>query len=1036
MSSITNIFNKVKSSFKKAETKFIRSQYLVIIIPVIVVLLAFLLYVPYLFNNNNLRFQLEQKISQYTKGNLEIKGQIKISALPSPAVSLNEIILRNYIKNNNNYNIYIKNAKIKLSFFKSLLGHFAMKEITFSDIIIEKINADNPLEIKSDELINITKSIIDKKNQQGIGGNLFSINSLNLHQFSILNLPNIIINNLKLISYSKLGNKREINNLNGQFTFSPELITGTGSYKNQNIVNSFKINLKPKSQERDSIIEITSSFANLKIYGTFFNHRIKKQPEFGNFFRATLESEIFNLKDFYKSFISNKGYVFNKINPNTNSVKLKSGIKKQGSEITLDSISINSNLINGRGNINIDFSSQIPIMDIQLTLENVDMDSIWLLEKQADDQINDAIANKNLRKTKNIEQKSLDLTKDFRDIDLTLEMKVSRIRYLAEEIKNVDIYTAISKQGEILILPLKLEVPGSGKFRISGVIENRNNTPKFIGKIDAKGEKLADLLRWMRIGSQNLKYNNLKNYSIYSDLLLKPNTTIFNNFYLNINDQNTELLGEMKIDYNNRNSNIISNFEVHNLDIDNYFLTSAQNIYLSPGNLLKKILWLNNLTSRHDITLEFDRLKYKNLSFKNQSLKTRFGPGYLEIDKLKLESDNFDLETSLAIDITELNPRFDISLRSEKFDYKPSTQNIENTTQRENNEKLSINFADQFFALPSLENFYGDLLIDFKNANFSGLKAQDLKIKAKLRKGVLDFSEFTSKIYNGDFKLKGSAAIKFDKSISANINLKNSEIKPLLKDLTNIEKIDGLANISASISSYGNKTQDFIKNINADAKFSAANISLKNYGLNDLVKKMFNPFYFQAELEDPKSILSNKDAKTSLNKASGAISIKRGSENKYKIDFSGVAINGITSGKFDLLQQKIDGSSNIIFLTGTKKKQIPINILTNYKGKFNNILSNTNMTQALQYIAAVKKQIENGATELKFKENPQKAKKDQPKRKDNNQPNQDLDNQEIVDQYLNKMRNNSLENQLSPEQMQMLERSFPGGVQNIEMPNQ
>ncbi len=1011
---INIFFTKIKTSLQGFEIKFIRREYLAIIIPILVLILAILFYAPFLFNNNNLRFQIEQKISQHTKGNLEIKGDVKIYLIPSPSIVLKDAILKNYTTENKNYNIYIKETKIKLSFLASLIGKFSVKEISFINPLIERHSVDNLLEIKSQKMNDIINSLPEKKDKSGIGGNLFSIKNLDITKFDILNLPKISVQNLDLIDYSKIGNKSEIKNLSGDFTFSKNAIIGQGNFFNEDIENKFDLNFKANSKENDSFISLNSSYANFKIYGTFFNNRLIKNPPFGQYFKGILEAEIFNLKDFYKSFITKEGFVFDRINPSTKSIKIKSGITKDKSEIVMDSIFISSNLLNGRGDININLSNKIPLLDVKLILENVDMDAIWLSDNiQKNNQIQNQETQNNLeeKKSENYEKTALDLTKDFRDIDLTFETKISRIRYLAEEIRNLDIYITISKQGEILILPLKFETPGDGEFRISGVVEKRNNLPKFIGKIDAKGKKLADLLRFLKISSQNLKYDSLKEYSIYSDLMLMPKSTVFNNFYLNINNQNTEFLGEMQINYNKQNSNIISNFEVHNLNIDDYFLTSGQNIYLSPGDLLKKVLWLNNLTSKNDLTLNFDKLRYKNLTFKNQSLKARFGSGYIEIDDLNLESPEFDLKTSLAINIKEIEPRFDISLSANNFNYNSSNiaTFIDENNLTQNSQTKKLNWVDQFFALPSLENLNGNLKINFKNSNFDNLNIKDLEIDGKLKRGIIDFTKFTGKIYDGEFDFKGSSAIKFEKFLSGNLTLKNAKIKPILSDLTKIENIDGICNISSSIASFGNKQEDFIKNLNSDLNFSAAQISVVKFGLDDLVKKMFNPFFFQAELENPLSILTNQEAVTKLSTASGTISTNRNRENRFRSDFSGTALNGIISGKFDFIDKSIEGSSNIIFLTGNKKKQIPINIASNFNGKFTQIFHNTNIDQALQYIKAAKEQINRGATELQFKE--ESATKIQ----ENNQP-------QNPQQNLN----------LNPQDLQMIESTFSNGISNLQ----
>ena len=94
----------------------------------------------------------------------------------------------------------------------------------------------------------------------------------------------------------------------------------------------------------------------------------------------------------------------------------------------------------------------------------------------------------------------------------------------------------------------------------------------------------------------------------------------------------------------------------------------------------------------------------------------------------------------------------------------------------------------------------------------------------------------------------------------------------------------------------------------------------------------------------------SSNAKTIFKQASGGITIDKSRDNKFKIDISAPAINGIFTGQLNIIESKISGLANIIFLTGDRKKQVPINIATNITGSLNNISQNTNLDQAKQYL--------------------------------------------------------------------------------------
>ncbi len=965
---------KIIDKLSSLKSKLARSETYTIFLPTILACLFLLAFAPLLLNNSALQFQIEQKVSAALKANLEIAGKVEVALLPSPSFTVNNVSLQNYNLDNTTYNFYAKSVTIKLSFLSSLIGRFSMDKIIFSGATLESYDSGNkPAELSAELSEAFSKNSGASKNQQ-VGGaisgkifvDIFKIDDFNLSNFSITNLPKIMLENSHLISYNKVLKKREIKTINGVVAFSKKHITASGSFSNQDIINNFKLqaNFEQKSVDDSnsgsSILEINSAYGNFKISGHFPSENLGLLK---SNFKGTIEAEIFDLKSFYKSYVAREGVVYDKINPSIKPIKLKTTLINNSGEILLNNIFISSNAVNGRGNIALDLTATLPLIDIKFNLENIDLDAIWLSDKevaeiiankeQAPDEQKDENENSDNQTSDNASKKdddeiTINSTKDLRDFDLTAELTVNRVKYLQDEIKNVNLYTTISKQGEILILPLTLEVPGGGLFRMSGVLDN-NGTPKFVGKFDASGKKLADILKWLHIESQNLIYDNLNDYTIYSDIMLIPNSTIFNDLYLNINSGQSEVLGELRFNYSTKTSNIISNFRINNFNFDDYFLTSGQNIYLSPGSLLKKLLWLNNLTSNNDLTLSFDKLAYKGLVFNDQSVKIRFGQGYFELSQLKLKSDQFDLTGALSIDLSEKEAKFDMSLASENFVY-AAPQNSSDDNDKKPKE-IKINALDQFFALPSLEGFNGVISLKFTKADFDGFTAENILINGKLKDGVINFSNFTTDIYNGNLIFEGAIGMKFDKALSGNLTLSNIALKPFLFELFSIKNIDGIANFSSSVVSAANKKDEFMKNLSSETKFIAGSVIVENYGLNDLVRKMFNIKNYGEELRNPEQILFSQTSQTSIKKASGSLAIDRGHDDLFRIDIEGTAFNGIVSGKIDLVRNSVDGLANIIFLTGDARKQTPLNIATNLKGDFGSVRQSTNLDQVLQYLS-------------------------------------------------------------------------------------
>lgn len=1008
---LEKIKTKLQEGLSAVKARFARSETYTVVLPTIAACVFLLIFVPFLFNNSALQFQIEQKLSSALKANLEIDGKVEVALVPIPSITLNDVIIQNYVSDGKIHNFFAKKITARLSFLSSLTGDFAVDKVIIVGATLQSYNEGDKPEF-DDELANVlekkSQNTAQKKEVSGqISGkifvDLFKIDQFNVDSFNSTNLPKFVIKNSAIVSYDKFSNKKEIKAINSEVAFSKKKIVAEGSFANQSIINNFKLYAKfgqktyDESGKKNSYLELNSIYGNFRISGIFPDENLGLLK---SKFRGVITGEILDLKSFYKSYVSRDGFIYNKINPSGKSIKIKASVLNQDDQILVSNIVINSNVISGRGDIAVDLSTKLPLIDIRMALENIDLDAVWLSEKEIVANENAAAAkigektNDEKDGVKEDETKTdekdkakddakeeakatdedgpasltLNLAKDIRNFDLTAEITVSRIKYLEEEIKNVNFYTTVSKQGEILILPLTLEVPGGGLFRMSGVLENAA-VPKFIGSLDASGSKLSSIFKWLGIESQNLIYDNLKDYSLYADVMMIPNATTLNNVYLNINDGKSELLGEMRIHYTTKTSNILSNFRINNLVVDDYFLTSGQNIYLSPGSLLKKLLWLNNLSSNNDLSLSFDKLTYKNSVFTNQYLKARFGPGYIEVSQLKLTSDQIDMTASFAVDISGETPKFDMSIKAAQLVYnstnnvadKPESADVSRVQQGSDldnsadkaqdilaNAKISL--FDQFYALPSFEGFSGEIYLDLDNATFDNFNMANIKISGKLKDGICNIDKFTSDIYGGSLSYSGVVAFKFDKAISGNLTLEKIDLKPFLQDIVGIKNISGIANISAGIESLADNKKDFVKNLNSTTKFSAAGLTVENYGLNDLVKKMFNVGNYVSELRDPEKILFNTKAKTSIKQAAGTINFEKGRDNLFKISFETIAANGIASGKVDLVRNSLDSTVSVVFLTGNLKKQIPLNIATNLKGEFGNLRQSSNLNQVKQYL--------------------------------------------------------------------------------------
>ena len=424
-------------------------------------------------------------------------------------------------------------------------------------------------------------------------------------------------------------------------------------------------------------------------------------------------------------------------------------------------------------------------------------------------------------------------------------------------------------------------------------------------------------------------------------MLILPNFNIFNNLSLAINNSTNIVVGNLKIDDSLGISKSTANLRFNYLKYDDYFLDIGQSPYLSSGSLLKKLLWLNTINSNNDIILSFDQLNYRDNIFDNPSLEIKFRQGYFKLSDLDFLSPTLDFKGNIEVDISSINPTLNINIASDNFQYQ--NQNLID----KNDEDL----GNQFFKLPAINEFSGEIAINIKNLLLNSWQASDVKIAGKIDSAIVNFDNFNLKTYQGEAVYKGSMVFKNAKTINGSVELIGVDAGQVLFNLMNINNISGISNLSAVINSTAENKQAFFKNLDSSGQFIGANIAMKGFGIYDLAFKVAQPKKYQVELGKLNNILYNPDIITTFTNVSGAFAIKKGeNQGQLNIQTSSVGINGVVSGAFDIASQSFDSNANFIFISGTRQNQIPLNIAVNFKGSVGAIEKSTNLTQVEQYL--------------------------------------------------------------------------------------
>ena len=947
-------------NFYKIARKTLRSKTFRSISIALLIIIFFAYTTPLFLNNSGLKLQIEQKISEITNGSFVIDGPLEISLLPYPSISAKNVIAQNINIINKEYRLYAEEIKSKIPLFGISKNNISNK-VTIKNAIIESIESKHSFR-NDDESLFFQKTKSYRKSLgkepksigKGISSKLFSFSNINSSASIFRSIPKINIAGSKYHKFDHLGQKKEFSQIIGEIAQDPDSVEFNLSFNSNKMATRIngKLNENPKKAEK-SYIEILSPILAARIDGQFTQ---KSSNIVQNNFNGSIIANITDLKSFYGSYFSDYNLIYKKLNHNLRPIKFSANISSKDQEIKVGDIIFNSDLINGSGEANMNLKQKRLIFDFIFNINNLNLDLMWSGESISLEKFQNLLLSSSANTDKAISDdkkeqndNNIQVDKIDRKIDMTAEINISNLTYLDGEIKDVSIYLNAEDKNNIMIMPLLFKTPDGGLFRVSGTFNNDNIIPKFIGKFDAKGKNMKDIFQWLGIKSQNLKVNEFNNYLLHSDILLKPGMSNFSNIYLNLNNNESEFLGNVLISKNSKDEHDVkTDINITNFDADKYFLTSGQNIYLSPGSFLKKILWLNNISYNNDVNLKFDNLIYNSENFSNQKIGFNLGRGFFKVYDFDVKSEKNSLRANLSIDIAQAVPVFKIRVLADKFYY--NSKKSSNLSNSDAQKKQNSDFADQLFALPSLRGFNGIFNLTLKDVTIDDLNFKNTKIYSELSNGTMRDAKITSQIFDGSVEFNGFIQAGIVKSINGNLEGKNINIEDLIKRATNYNNLSGKVNINAGISSSAVNKDDFIKKLSSKIVFNAKPIELEGYGLNELVKKMFIATINNKSIKEPEAILFNKNRVTKFDQATGTIQISNHNDARFKASIKAPAINSVLSGSFSIKDKTARALFNSLFLTGNKEKQIPINIASSLIYKDEKFKHLTNLDQVRQYL--------------------------------------------------------------------------------------
>lgn len=755
----------------------------------ILFLLSLIISLPLFLNTSSLKSQITHKVSELFEVDFAIGGDVEISFLPSPRVTIEKAILRNQSMRQKdmfqqNYTIAIEEIEIGLPWF-GITKDSTIRKIILKHPVIEVYNQNTEPNIRKSDIIKAEELIVPSKEiapttDLGIIGKIFSVNDLSLSNINLNHIPRMIIEDGEVIYYGDSVVQQNINSIEAKILTSEDSLNAEGHFSSYGTISSFiaKINFGAGDSEEKSIIQIASPSLNFKFEGLFSS---ENRGLLFSDFEGKLNLEIADLQSFYSSYINSSDISSVALKSHSGKIQAEASVVGYKGSIVMNDIIINSPNLSGTGFADIDLNFKFPIIDIDLDLDQLDFSALWSMDNvPASEQKNliDFLSSRDNKydeesSTQNQEEKSEDKSllptasrlDPVRTIDLTANINIKNIKLTQESIRNFNLYISVSNRGQAMILPLTFSIAKDSNVSISGVFDCSSGQSKFIGQLGSKGSEFGSILNVVGLDFKNIKLAALKDYYLYSDLRALSGSMILGNTYLSINGGKTTILGDIKLTGKDGALQTDSNLKIIGLNLEDHFTTLIPSYYFNEGSLFDKLLWISSSLADHRFKLTLYDTIYDNSKapIPHQALEINFGKGRIELVNSDLWiNEHSNLQASFFASMDDNKPKLTLNMKGSYF--APSTQNKDesgNKIDQENkNQSLgdlksdgesdiaiqdqftkppsnNITLIDRLFSLPSLVRFNGDLDLDLENFGAEFASFKNLKFKAKLKDGIL-----------------------------------------------------------------------------------------------------------------------------------------------------------------------------------------------------------------------------------------------------------------------------------------------------------
>lgn len=316
----------------------------------------------------------------------------------------------------------------------------------------------------------------------------------------------------------------------------------------------------------------------------------------------------------------------------------------------------------------------------------------------------------------------------------------------------------------------------------------------------------------------------------------------------------------------------------------------------------------------------------------------------------KVQQSRFTARVALT-DFDDPAIRFDVDLDQLDVDQYLPKQEQENKQQAAAPEKP--------FDLSALNklNVQGGLRIGaFKVMN---LKLAQVRLDMKAHKGLVTVDPLSANLYQGSMNGSLSVNAQATPRFTINERLSNVAIAPLVKDLMDLDAVEGRGNVMLDLGTQGNLVSALKKGLNGDAAVNLENGAIKGINLTKLMQNAQNI----GKGATTQTLGVSDDEKTEFSEFRATFKVKNGVAHNEDLSVKSPQLKITGSGDIDIGNESIDYTARAMLqqAQGSDYLMVPVQL----SGPFTDVKFKLDYTKMLEDLA--RRKLEARAQELKDK---------------------------------------------------------------------